>query len=603
MPEFITYNSDTKGEEDFEQVIARIPRDKILWPQHTTVAQAIFHLLNDEHITSPEVLYTKLSQIQTQDLRPHFLMLLKGFEENGTQFQISYGLFQTLHKWIELKLSHLHGCKAIRFLTVEDGLHFLKLNKDQEKKFTEAISHSPKTLAEKTIFYVPVNDGHVIEMALRFFGELTVSNLNIDDYLLVKANLSYLNNYSEVFWHTTSSVANRIPHFIKQIKPIVDAIKTDEKMKKQPESNDVMTRRNLLNIKDSIFRYMHLAAPEHYFKVLKQPRASLLSAIMLHGSHPLFSYQYDDKSGQWFFPFLGPHLLRIYYEATFQIYRDMFYCYGKILPQELIYRFINHQPRLGNLVPFSLEEKDFQKTKVHGSTADVLSEIMLHDYLHQAIQSAVGTTTIINIVSHWIKLIGEKTKLYCLWNNENIPYTHETWSLTDFGFENLLHFPFNRTRKFHKVFETVFFAFGAHSAVVYLIILDMVLNNFYMTIEGPKPKLFRYIEESRELIISVYKELLDKPHREGIDPFVITSICAYTIINQKYGLSTVNFKSNTVKEHYHSIDYSWEKQNKFNTARLLIHRKSSPKQKLTLTSLTDAHLQSFGVQPSRCTIS
>ncbi len=606
MPEFTAYSSDQKGSAEFQEVIARIEKDEILWPEKTTTAKTIWGILNDNTMTSPTALYQQLANIETRDLRPHLLMLLKGFNEDGNTYQISYTLFQTLHQWVEIRQSHLRNKDEIVYHRPEEGLRLLKLTLEQEQKFISAID-ATRPLAERTIFCVRVDHQHAIEAVFGLFMELLNTRPNIEDYISLRANLAFLKKYIEVFSDASGTMETQrrlIANFINHTSPILDTITTDEKLKaKLPQPPYGMGRKHLVAIKESVLAFMAIVSPEYAKQVEMRAdnsgETSIISSIILYGSHPLLSYQHE-KDLQWFFPFLGPYLLSIYSAVTDQKYHAMFYCYGKISPKELIYRFLHQQPRLGNLVAFTDNEKDFEKQKIHDSTPEILADILFHDYLHQLTHTAVSFSSIENIVIHWIKLIGEKTKLTSTWNNESIPYSHETWSLTDFGFQYLFDTQNTEMRKFHKIFEVVFCHFANHHGVKYLLILDMLLNNFYIKLEEPKPALFQIFEQHRAEIMQAFNDLTAAHRGTALDPFILTSICIYSIINNNTPSLPVLFKSNTFKKYSKSIHYSWKKEKPDNIAELWIGT-AATRQIFTLNTLTDAHLKATDTQ--KCAIS
>ncbi len=334
---------------------------------------------------------------------------------------------------------------------------------------------------------------------------------------------------------------------------------------------------------------------QFFLDLTERASGTLLSAEMKYVYHPLLSYQYDEAKKQWFFPFLASHMLSTYCAATDQIYHDMFGCYGRVSPQELIDYFINHQPRPTSLIPFTHCNNDFKKKKIHGLAPMILAETMLHDYLHGVIHTAVGFSSIENIVVRWIKLIGEKTRLHITLGDRKVPFTHETYALADFGFQNLFYTENTETRKFHKIFEMLLFS-APHGIITYLIILDITLNNFYIKLTEPMPKLFQLIQENQELIIKTFNELSEKHKDTNIDPFIIAAVCTFAIFNKKNNFSLVHFESDTVKKHSHVLCYYWEKLAKpENTAQLLIGIQSSPTQTCTINTLTDEYLNRSSV--------
>ncbi len=192
-----------------------MPLEQILWPKSSDVAKAIFIILNDTNSTSPKDLYSKIWEIKTEDLRPHILMLLKGFYEGDAEYKISHALFQTLHQWIELKLSHLHTNNDISYLTPEEGMKCLKLTADQQEKFIKSFNQSSRTLAEKTIFIVPVDNKHVDKVMFRIFEEFrSLANPGFYDFIELKNNIPYIEAYIKVVTYKTAPIAD----FIEKLK-------------------------------------------------------------------------------------------------------------------------------------------------------------------------------------------------------------------------------------------------------------------------------------------------------------------------------------------------------------------------------------------------
>ncbi|MFA6037916.1 MAG: hypothetical protein WC748_07345 [Legionellales bacterium] len=566
--EFVTYDNKPSGSDDFNDVIQRLAVNKLFWPKSTQIAQQIYAIVNNKTVGSAQEVYDQIQSLETKDLRPHLLLLLKGFDENNQHYSITRSLFQTLHVFAEFSLSKMHKTQPVKVLTLQEGMPYLGLDQSTASTLQTTVNNSNMPPAENNIFYIPIDKSHLEQRVVDIITKIYDDNVKATDdnrtpeekkhYYLTINNILLGNiNFLEKF---------AVLYDFEHIKKFVKVMK-----KWQDDISDYLNK----NENNQIVKFPY-SATDLYLLAVKaniniKMQVDLTTAVMDYEYNPLMDYRYDDSKKNWYFIFLNVTIYDLYCKATQQKSNTVF-CYGLITAEEMILQFLQEKPRLGAITHYEHDENHYKQYIYHKDPQPFLAAAIIHDSAHQHILAKLSASKVSSIMRRWISLIGEKTNLYKTYgpNKIKVPFTHETWVITDCPFASIF-LAKNDLEMLAIIYERIFNHLHTASIVRCMLVLDMLLSDkfYYGLAENTEklPRALEQVEKHRSQIIQIYNKLLGQyPNNDNTnDPFVIASICIYALDNQA---CAKNFTPQDIVTAESKIDLLWKKNRKNNMVAL-----------------------------------
>lgn len=545
--EFYTPERKPRGTVEFDEVIAHLPLKKLYLPKETTIAQEIHRIVTNKELSSPQAVYDELSQLKTEDLRPHLLLLLKSFKVGDKSYSITQGLFETLHAWVEFTQSNLHPSEKIRALPPQEGVLHLRLNDEQMAEFQERVNAAQTTsVAQKTVFYIPIDHGHIkqrVLFALYKLIELTECEPQIIYQRLI-GNIKFLKKYAYLYQiDALETVVNKLEAWANQVREYLNGTQNGEFPPFPCPKAEIAKLSLLLYIPQDI----HVS-----------------TSVMSYEYHPLLEYQYDEEKKNWYFISLSARMRQWYYEVTGQKNGTVF-CYGPISPQELTRALLDGKPRLGNITHYEPDPKHYASNVFHKEPQVFLAAALMHDSAHMQVCSKIAGSRLQHIIASWIQLIGERTKLFATVapDNKQIPYTKETWYLTDQPVPEIF-LAKNELDMLSMIFHN-FSTFISNANIVQcMLILDMLKSDQYYGLaksNQPLPLALQRIEDYRDRVMKVYQQLSVK----NSDPYILACIFIYTLLEPRM-LAHINV--DTIVQFSSKITWQWKKAKPGNHVQL-----------------------------------